>query len=123
MAEQKITCGDVDGKGLECAWMRHDSDIDNGPYLYCECDEADISSNHPCHCNAARLAALAKQDGELVKLLKECYADMRPVDMGYGVTRCNICTLDSLDGKDDNHTLDCRYIRFRAALAERGVEV
>lgn len=64
--ERKVYCGNVDGEGTWCAFPRYPSLAT----AICNLDCGPIAEDHPCHVPDARLAALAKQDGELVELLK-----------------------------------------------------
>jgi hypothetical protein len=119
MAEQKIMCGDVDGEGTECVFLR------GGWRTIFECIIARRGMNNKeckCICNAARLVALAKQDGELVGLVREI-AKFGSIAYDDEEKECPFCGERAVWGGIIKHEPYCLRARARAALAERGVEV
>lgn len=152
MTERVVKCGDVDGKGtgcLLCVYTPSDDLTDES--FECAADGMLLSTDapphdHPCHCNDFRLAALAKQDGELCGLLTEyAKSDLRVVtSWGMQQDACAFCGavpddqmfLDQFeDGGEEGELVDnphydviehkpnCLITRARAALRKRGVEI
>jgi hypothetical protein len=118
--EQKIACGSVDGKGLVCAFYLREKYQDR-----CLVDDwwwTFGQNPHPCHCNAARLAALAKQDPELMGLVREI-AKFGSIAYDDEEKECPFCGERVAWGDIIKHEPYCLIARARAALAERGVEV
>jgi len=110
MTEQKITCG-------LCIFYRNQM---NHP---CFVDTSiEVCSISKCHCNAARLVALAKQDGELVGLVREI-AKFGSIAYDDEEKECPFCGERVVWGDIIKHEPYCLIARARAALAERGVEV